>query len=127
MEEESRGKVIIQCLPEPCGLFRYTVFLFNSGRKKVYQGLTSDEGTVEVPIHTHDEYEVAIKAPKCMCPKRISRWVELNPRSTCDLCFVFNTDPFLPDSRKITFHLTDKNYAGLPISEGELHLCQDLM
>ena len=125
MEKESQGKIIVRCLPNHCGLFNYSVSMFNSKEEAIYQGLTSDEGVAEIPVPVYDEYEVMVIAPKRMCPKSISRWIKLNPKKTCNLYFIFSVDPFIP--RNVTFHLTDQNYIGLPISEGEIYLWQDPM
>jgi len=92
----------------------------------VYHGYTSEQGIAEFQVNAYGGYKVKVEAPSWMNPRVATRWVTLDPHKIYELYFIFNMNLFIPVKRT-EFYLTDQNYINLPISKGELYLCQDLM
>lgn len=104
----------IKCLlKESLDINKYYINIYDLNNNLVYKGY-SEYNCFNINIKK-GIYKIIIKSEK-IC---ISRHIYVNSCNSI-INFIFDNGR----SRSINFKLTDKNYIGLPITKGELILCQ---
>lgn len=116
----SRGPTFGGCSPT------FFVQARNPDGQIAFEAYTGEDGSVRFPVNCDLEYRISVYAPDGFSPGAAHRWLRLS--RGCDGCLYFmfcQLPPCCPRCK--TIYLTDRHYAGLPISKGEIILWRDHM
>lgn len=89
--------------------------------KPIYKGITNKYGKVQIMLCNNLNYTIIIRSQKGIEPSVITQKIYVSDHYFQTFTFYFYENFSLPS----IFHLTDKNYVGLPIEKGELILWQN--
>lgn len=112
-----KGVFTAKCLAKGCRGF--IVCLYDGDGAVIGKKETDKKGRADFEIPCSGEYSVGAYAIG-KSPYGIRSWVHLCSEEDCSKYFVFSAA--VPAKVKTEFRVTDENYSGLPINQGEINL-----